>query len=111
MHNGKLQENGNRSTPIHDRGCELFLHGLKPLSPSPVLGMTLHRKSVQPVGSPRSPPTHPPTSWVWAQTEQIKVTLHSHCSPWDGEPLPPTSPLHPLSLVVSLQGFVTLCYT
>lgn len=49
--------------------------GPKPLSSKAVLGMTLHRKSVQPVGSPRSPPA---ASRLWAQTAWIKVTLHSH---------------------------------
>lgn len=54
--------------------------GPKPLSYTPVLGMTLHRKSVQPAGSPRSPPA---ASWLWAQTVWIKVTLHSHRAPCD----------------------------
>lgn len=84
---------------------------LYPLSPKPVLGMTLHRKSVQPVGSPRSPPT---ASRVWALTAWIKVTPHSHCAPCSPrarEPLPPLPPLHPLSPAVSPQGLVTPCYT
>lgn len=85
--------------------------GPKPLSSEPVLGMTLHRKSIQPVGDPRSPPA---ASQLWAQTAWIKVTLHSHCAPCGPrakEPRPPLLPLHPLSLAVSLLGFVTLCYT
>lgn len=107
----EMAENSNSLLSITWPAPLAAPRGPKTLSPKPVLGMTLHRKSVQPVGSPRSPPT---TSRLWAQTAWIKVTLHSHrapSSPQAKEPLPPLPPLHPLSQAVSLQGFVTPRYT
>lgn len=83
--------------------------GPKPLSSEPVLGMTLHRKSVQPVGSPRSPPrrllalgTDSMDKGDPALSPRTPAALRAK------EPLPLLPPLHPLCLAVNLWGF---CHT
>lgn len=94
--------------PYHDRTPR----SPKPLSSKSVLGMTLHRKSVQSVRSPRSPPFPPAsTSKLWAQTAWIKLTLLSRrapCGPRARELLPPS--VHYILSAVSLQGCHTMIH-